>query len=274
MLWHIRSFVLTNRTNFNYNCIKKHQLLLMKTSICLLILSLFPLQFKSQTLNDSTKTALECDSIILNSGETMTCLIQEIQKRKITYFICCDVCAVPRDIKRELVDTIILSSASKKRFYPETTNTYQSTESDIDSMYAIDSNNNIDSQLGHNIKILMLKKKSGNQKTILIKKRSHVKVLTKLNEVIEGKLSFGNNDAIYIGNKQIFLKDIKTLTKSSKGWKIAGGIIGSTGTLFTTYLLGFSLPVIFVPISATPFLLMLIKKKYDLENDYEIYYLH
>lgn len=246
----------------------------MKTIICLLILSLFPLQFKSQTLDDSTKTALECDSIILNSGETMTCLIQEIQKRKITYFICCDVCAVPREIKRELIDTIILSVASKKRFYPETTNTYQFTESNIDSMYATDSNNNVDSQLGHNIKILMLKKKSGNQKTILIKKESHVKVVTKLNEVIKGKLSFGNNNEIYIGGKQLFLNDIKTLTKSSKGLKVAGGITGSTTTLFTLYLVGWGIPVLFIPASATPFLLMLIKKKYDLVNDYEIYYLH
>jgi hypothetical protein len=98
--------------------------------------------------------------------------------------------------------------------------------------------------------------------------------VTKLNEVIKGKLSFGNNNEIYIGGKQLFLNDIKTLTKSSKGLKVAGGITGSTTTLFTLYLVGWGIPVLFIPASATPFLLMLIKKKYNLENDYEIYYLH
>jgi hypothetical protein len=246
----------------------------MKTHIWLIILFFVPFQYNSQIIVDSTKTILECDSIILKSGETMTCLIQQIQKRKITYFICCDVCAVPRDIKRELVDTIILSSESKKRFYPETFYNYQINEVINDSTETSDDINYVNNNPSHNIKILMLKKRYGNQKTTLVKIGSHVKVLTKLNEVYKGKLSIGNNKEIYIGSKQLILTDIKTLTKSSRAWKVAGGITGSTTTLTTLYLAAWGIPVLFIPASATPFLLMLIKKEYDLVNDYEIYYLH
>ena len=247
---------------------------MINKNIWLFILLLVPFQYHSQTFDDSTKTELECDSITLKSGETMTCLIQQIHKRKITYFICCDVCAVPRDLKRQLVDTIILSEASRKRFYPETLYASQldevindSTETSVDLDY-------VTNNPAHNIKILMLKKRNGNQKSTLLKKGSQVKVVTKLNEVIKGKLSFGSNNQIYIGDQQLYLKDIKTLKTSSKDWKIASGIIGSTTTLSTLYLVGWGIPVLFLPASATPFLLMLVKKKYDLENDYEIYYLH
>ncbi len=246
---------------------------MIKILICVIILLFVPFQYFSQTDDDSTKNALECDSIILNSGETLTCLIQKLEKRKIIYFLCCDVCAVPREIKMELIDTILLSAASRKRFYPDNLNSSLPDESVTESTDSLNVDTNI--YAGHNnIKILMLKKRFGNQKTTLIKIGSHVKVVTKLNEVYKGKLSLGNNKEIYIGSKQLILTDIKTITKSSRAWKVAGGITGSTTTLTTLYLAAWGIPVLFIPVSATPFLLMLIKKEYDLVNDYEIYYLH
>ena len=53
------------------------------------------------------KSSLQCDSIIFLNGTAKLAQIKEVSRRKIIYIKCCCDCAVPRELKKNEIDTII-----------------------------------------------------------------------------------------------------------------------------------------------------------------------
>ena len=70
----------------------------------LFLLTLFAHPISAQ-VNDNN--SLKCDSIILLDGTTKLVKVQKVNRKKIIYILCCDDCAVPREIKKNEIDTII-----------------------------------------------------------------------------------------------------------------------------------------------------------------------
>jgi hypothetical protein len=247
----------------------------MKTLITIITILIFPLSFNAQTKEDTTKIALVCDSIILSSGETMTCLIQEMNKKKIIYFFCCDVCAVPREIKTSLIDTIIYSDATKNRLFGQpilATETNPIEFADVSQEYS-DSIRNL--QVGA---VLMLKKKYGNQKEFIIREGIKLTVINTKGIKFKGKFEVSEQNEVKIGGQTLAIQNISSISMHYKGSKIIGGILGGTATLVTFYLSwlsGFDEPVTaFIPASASLFSIMAIKRKFDLVKKFDLYLLH
>ena len=247
----------------------------MKTLIFTISILIFPFSYYSQTNIDSTKAVLECDTLVLDSGEKMTCLVQEIKKRKIIYFICCDVCAVPREIKRTLVDSIILSNATKKQLYSPLGSQSESSHEQVSEIDQIISDSIPNLEIDT---VLMLKKKFGNEKEFIIRKGTKLKVINAYGSKSKGKVQFVSLYQISVGENIIDLKDISAISMHYKGSKIIGGILGGTATLATFYLSwfsGFDEPITaFIPASASLFSIMAIKRKFDLVEKFDLYILH
>lgn len=212
-----------------------------------------------------------CDSIIFKNGEVVTCQIREIQKKKVIYFLCCPQCQVPREFYLKEIDTIIRSKSLKLEGESLAAINENIQESQMEIV--LDSLTNSDNT--HlNIQILMLRKKNRTKKNEIIVEGQRLRIYLKDGNRLNGKLNFSPDKQILIGNQIIELEDIVYLTKSSKGWRIAGGLSGSAATLTTLWLSSLSLPVVFIPVSATLFGLMIINRKYDLTEKYEIYHLY
>jgi hypothetical protein len=247
----------------------------MKTILSIIAIIIFPLRYDAQTNDESTQTVLECDTLVLSSGDTMTCLVQELKKRKIIYFICCDVCAVPREIKRALVDSIILSNASKKRLHlPLASQSKSSSDK-----------NKVTEQIVHDSiphlaidTVLMLKKKFGNQKEFIIRKGTKLTVFDSKGFKYKGKVQIVSLYQMNVGENTINLNDVSSISMHYKGTKIVGGILGGATTLLTFYLSwfsGFDEPITaFIPASASLFSIMAIKRKFDLVEKFDLYILH
>lgn len=247
----------------------------MKTLASIIAFIIFPLSYLAQTNDDSTKTVLECDTLVLASGDTMSCLVQELKKRKIIYFICCDVCAVPREIERALVDSIILSNATKKRLHlPLGSQSESSSEKNTETEQIIyDSIPHLEIDT-----VLMMKKKFGNQKEFIIRKGTKLTVFDSKGFKYKGNVQFVSLYQMRVGENTINLKDISSISMHYKGSKIVGGILGGTTTLLTFYLSwlsGFDEPITaFIPASASLFSIMAIKRKFDLVEKFDLYLLH
>ena len=53
------------------------------------------------------KVSLQCDSIIFSDGTAKLVQVKEVNRRKVIYTLCCYDCAVPREFKKNEIDTII-----------------------------------------------------------------------------------------------------------------------------------------------------------------------
>jgi hypothetical protein len=75
----------------------------MKQFILLSII-LLSIQVYAQT---EEKRGLQCDSIIFMDGTAKLVQVKEVNLRKVIYILCCHDCAVPREFKKNEIDTII-----------------------------------------------------------------------------------------------------------------------------------------------------------------------
>ena len=56
---------------------------------------------------------LNCDTIFLKSGKRILAQIVEVKRKKVIYVLCCEGCAVPREVKFDKIDTIFYAPEPK-----------------------------------------------------------------------------------------------------------------------------------------------------------------
>ena len=80
--------------------------------------------------------------------------------------------------------------------------------------------------------LVLIKKKNNKEKTIQQGKK--IKVYTKDDNVIKGKLTFENDSQLYVNEELIDIYDIKSINKTSLCMKIAGSGLTTIGGGFAT----------------------------------------
>ena len=75
-----------------------------------LITSFFVLNVAAQS---DAQVPQFCDSVIMNDGSVKLVNVQELTRNKVIYFLCCEDCAVPRELKIKDVDTVIFNPEKK-----------------------------------------------------------------------------------------------------------------------------------------------------------------
>lgn len=217
-------------------------------------------------------TIFSCDTIILKNGDLLTCKIQEIKKKKVIYNLCCPECAVPREIALNDIDTII--QLKKQEFeieeeQKEMTIPVHQVIKNADTS-GVNSETNISNSNEH---VIMLKKSQGKTKNIILQKGTRLEMIFQNGNVVKGRLAFSSDHEVLIDNYIVDLNELNAIIKKSRTFAFAGGITGTAATLTSIWLSTLGAPILSIPLSATLYTMMLIRKKYKL-RDYELYLLY
>lgn len=79
--------------------------------LLVLLISFFIVNLNSQL---HSQTYSICDSVVMNDGTVEMVKVKELKRNKLIYFLCCENCAVPREKKRNEIDTIIYYQKKEK----------------------------------------------------------------------------------------------------------------------------------------------------------------
>ena len=142
-----------------------------------------------------------CDSIKLKDGQLIKGQIVDKTKRKITYIMCCENCAVPREIKRKNIDTIFFTEHETKK-------------------NEINRRDSIPFLQFHKEGYLHTREKR-------IKENKLIVVKTLDSSVYKGKVHIVNEQTIRMNSDTVSISDIRVVKKPILATKIIGSTIGS-----------------------------------------------
>lgn len=196
-----------------------------------------------------------CDSVLLSNGTVKLLNIQETKKNKITYFLCCDDCAVPRELMMSDIDTIIYR---KDEISKETT---------TENM----------SRMGNTPQLVFTSIRN-KDKSKKMKNESKTIIWTSDSIRYKGYFHILNEDSIRINSTTLALVNIISISKPNRAAKITGNALGALFTVVGIGLIGsFGLNdegLLFGGAAfgvATPFYMMnLIRRKFKLKDKWEV----
>ena len=204
---------------------------------------------------------LLCDSIILIDGSVKLLQIKEIKRKKIVYILCCDKCAVPREMKRSDVETIFHNQERiiiEEKKIAEQENKFQGIE---------------DNTLANDSIAFLLYTKTNSILYRSRKMRDYSKAIiwTRDSVKIKGFFHIINLDSISINNDTIALDDIRSITKPNIVAKYVGNSIGIGLLALELATAKNSIFWGVLTVGSVPFFAMnTIRKKFNLKDKWEV----
>lgn len=209
-------------------------------------------------------TELQCDSIVFKNGDVVIGRISQVKRKRIIYIMCCEECAVPRELDRSLVDTIIYNPVIKSEEINDVSIEHPAQKEVVQQIEAIKYDSVYCLRLSH------LEKNLFGNKEIKILSRVIIKTNDSIPLKIKGRLAHIGADTLYItkskytGNIPVAFDKVHMIKKPIIAAQIIGVVGGIVSVPATAIFLAFGEPygLAFPSIFAMTF----VRTKYDMKK--------